>query len=82
MTGAVLLILLAAEGVTIVFKRELLTLHFFIGMLLVGPVLLKLGSTGYRFMKYYTGRCRTCARARLRRHCGCSARSSSPRRHA
>jgi hypothetical protein len=55
MTGAVLLILLAAEGVTIVLKRELLTLHFFIGMLLIGPVLLKLGSTGYRFMKYYTG---------------------------
>src|SRR5579859_2121356 len=55
MTGAVLLILLAAEGVTIVFKRELLTLHFFVGMLLVGPVLLKLGSTCYRFVRYYTG---------------------------
>jgi len=55
MTGAVLLILLAAEGVTIVFKRELLTLHFFIGMLLVGPVLLKLGRPATGFMKYYTG---------------------------
>ena len=55
MTGAVLLLLLAAEGVTIVFKRELLTLHFFIGMLLVGPVLLKIGSTGYRFVSYYAG---------------------------
>lgn len=55
MTGAVLLVLLAAEGVTIAFKRELLTLHFFIGMLLVGPVLLKMGSTGYRFVRYYTG---------------------------
>jgi hypothetical protein len=55
MTGAVSLLLLAAEGVTIVFKRELLTLHFFIGMLLVGPVLLKIGSTGYRFVRYYTG---------------------------
>jgi hypothetical protein len=54
MTGAVLLLLLAAEGVTILFKREMLTLHFFIGMLLVGPVLLKLGSTGYRFVRYYT----------------------------
>jgi len=54
MTGAVLLLLLAAEGVTILLKRELLTLHFFIGMLLAGPVLLKLGSTGYRFVRYYT----------------------------
>jgi hypothetical protein len=55
MTGAVLLALLAAEGVTIAAKRQLLTLHFFIGMLLVGPVLLKIGSTCYRFVRYYTG---------------------------
>jgi hypothetical protein len=55
MTGAVLLVLLAAEGVTILFKRQMLTAHFFIGMLLVGPVLLKMGSTGYRFARYYTG---------------------------
>ena len=55
MTGAVLLLLLAVEGVTIVARRQLLTLHFFIGFLLVGPVLLKLGSTGYRFVRYYTG---------------------------
>jgi hypothetical protein len=55
MTGAVLLVLLGAEGVTILFKREMMTLHFFIGMLLVGPVLLKVGSTGYRFVRYYTG---------------------------
>ncbi len=55
MTGALLLVLLTAEGVTILFKRELMTLHFFVGMLLVGPLLLKLGSTGYRFVRYYTG---------------------------
>jgi hypothetical protein len=55
MTGAALLVLLAAEGLTIVAKRQLLTLHFFLGMLLIGPVLLKLASTGYRFVKYYTG---------------------------
>jgi hypothetical protein len=55
MTGAVLLVLLAAEGVTIVLKRQLLTEHFFIGMLLIGPVLLKLGTTGYRLVRYYTG---------------------------
>lgn len=55
MTGAVLLILLAAEGVTILRVHQLLTLHFFLGFLVIGPVLLKLGSTIYRFVRYYTG---------------------------
>ncbi len=54
-TGAVLLVLFAAEGVTILAVRQLLTLHFFFGMLLIGPVLLKICSTGYRFVRYYTG---------------------------
>ena len=54
-TGAVLLVLFAAEGVTILAVRQLLTLHFFIGMLLIGPVLLKICSTGYRFARYYSG---------------------------
>src|SRR5258708_33025425 len=55
MTGAVLRVLPAAEGVTILRIHQLLTVHFFIGMLLIGPVLLKMGSTGYRFVRYYTG---------------------------
>ena len=55
MTGAVLLVLLAAEGFTILSLRQLLTLHFFIGMLLLGPVALKAGSTMYRFVRYYAG---------------------------
>ena len=38
LTGAVLLLLLAAEGVTILRLGRLLTAHFFIGMLLLGPV--------------------------------------------
>jgi hypothetical protein len=54
-TGAVLLALFAAEGVTILFLNQLLTWHYVIGFLLIGPVLLKLGSTGYRFTRYYTG---------------------------
>lgn len=54
-TGASLLVLLAAEGFTILSVHRLLTLHFFIGMLLVGPVLLKAGSTLYRFTRYYAG---------------------------
>ena len=55
LTGAVLLLLLAAEGLTILQLRSMLTLHFFIGMLLLGPVALKAGSTIYRFARYYTG---------------------------
>jgi hypothetical protein len=57
LTGAVavaLLVLLAAEGVTIPFIGQLLGPHIFIGLLLVPPVALKLASTGYRFARYYT----------------------------
>lgn len=57
LTGAVaaaLLVLLAAEGATIPFIGQLLGPHIFIGMLLIPPVLAKLGSTGYRFARYYT----------------------------
>lgn len=54
-SGAVLFLLLAAEGVTILFIRPLLSAHVFIGMLLLPPVVLKLGSTGWRFLRYYTG---------------------------
>lgn len=55
-TGAVLIVLLAPLGVTIVFIGPLLSEHLFLGLLLVGPVALKLGSTAYRFAGYYTGR--------------------------
>lgn len=54
-TGAVLLVLFAAEGFTILSLTRLLTWHYFLGFLLIGPVLLKLGSTVYRFTRYYTG---------------------------
>ena len=54
-SGAVLFLLLAAEGVTILFIRPLLSTHVFIGMLLIPPVALKLGSTGWRFLRYYSG---------------------------
>jgi hypothetical protein len=50
-----LLVLLAAEGVTIPLIGPLAGPHIFIGMLLIPPVLLKLGSTGYRFARYYGG---------------------------
>ncbi len=55
LTGAVLLAGFAVEGVTILALHRLLTLHFFLGMLLIGPVLLKTASVVYRFARYYTG---------------------------
>jgi hypothetical protein len=55
MTGAVLLILLAVECYTIFRIGRLLTLHVFLGMLLLGPLTLKAGSVIYRFSRYYTG---------------------------
>ena len=54
-TAAVLLVLLAAEGVTLLAIRPLVSAHIFIGMLLLPPVALKLAATGYRFARYYTG---------------------------
>jgi hypothetical protein len=52
-TGAVLIALLAVLGVTIVRIGQLTWLHLFLGFLLLGPVALKLASTGYRFARYY-----------------------------
>jgi hypothetical protein len=55
MTGAVLLAGFAVEGFTILGVRRMLFLHFFVGLLLIGPVLLKIASTLYRFVRYYAG---------------------------
>jgi hypothetical protein len=51
--GVALLVLLAVEGVTILFLRPLLPVHFFVGLVLIPPVSLKLASTGWRFAHYY-----------------------------
>src|ERR1700759_1887630 len=53
-TGALLIVLLAALGGTIVFIGRLLWWHLFLGLVLIGPVALKVASTSYRFMRYYT----------------------------
>jgi hypothetical protein len=53
-SGALLIVLLAALGVTIVLIGRLLWWHLFLGLVLIGPVALKVASTGYRFMRYYT----------------------------
>jgi len=56
LTGAVLLVLLAVEGITLVSLRAMLSWHIFVGVLVVPVVALKLGSTVYRFYRYYTRR--------------------------
>jgi hypothetical protein len=53
--AVILLVLLAAEGATIPFLGSLLDAHILIGMIIVPPLLVKLASTGYRFVRYYTG---------------------------
>lgn len=53
--GVVLLVLFAILGVSIIRIGQLLWLHLFLGVILAGPVAIKLASTGYRFTRYYTG---------------------------
>jgi len=53
-TGILLILLLAVIGVTILRVRQLISVHLFVGLLLIGPVALKMASTGYRFLRYYT----------------------------
>jgi hypothetical protein len=53
MTGAVLLAGFAVEAVTILELHRFMWLHFVVGFLLIGPVALKIGSTLYRFARYY-----------------------------
>jgi hypothetical protein len=55
LTAAVLLVLLAVEGATLVSLQTFISWHIVVGMLLVPIVLLKVGSTGYRFARFYTG---------------------------
>jgi MFS family permease len=51
--AAILLLLLAIEGATLLRLRSLLTVHAFVGMLLIPIVGLKLASTGWRALRYY-----------------------------
>jgi hypothetical protein len=53
--GLVLLILLALETLTTVSLGSYLPVHIFLGLLLLPPLALKLASTSWRFLRYYTG---------------------------
>jgi len=53
--GLVLVVLTVVELATLLLGlHQFLSLHVFIGFVLIPPVLLKLASTGWRFMRYYT----------------------------
>lgn len=54
LAGAVLLVLLVIELVTAARLQTLLVAHVVAGVVLAGPLIVKLGSTGYRFVRYYT----------------------------
>jgi hypothetical protein len=53
--AALLILLLAVEGATLLQLTSLLTVHAFVGMLLIPIVALKLGSTSWRVLRYYRG---------------------------
>ncbi len=53
--GVLLIVLFAVLGITILQIRQLISVHLFLGLLLLGPVALKMASTGYRFVRYYAG---------------------------
>jgi membrane protein DedA with SNARE-associated domain len=53
--AAVLFVLLFLEGLTLPRIGSFVALHVIIGLVLIPPVLVKLGSTSWRFMRYYTG---------------------------
>ncbi len=54
--GMSLLAMLAVEGYTVLDVRGMITLHIFLGIMLVGPILLKTATTMYRFVRYYQGK--------------------------
>jgi len=54
LAGAVLLVLILVELVSSASLHTLLPIHIFVGMGLSVPLAVKLGSTGYRFLRYYT----------------------------
>ncbi len=54
LTGSVLLVLLFVEGVTVLQVGSLIVPHIVIGVALLAPVLLKLATTGWKIIRYYT----------------------------
>jgi hypothetical protein len=54
LASLVLLVLIIVELLTSAFLRLWLPTHTVVGVLLAGPLLVKIGSTGWRFLRYFT----------------------------
>lgn len=54
-TGIVLVVLFFLEGLTLPVITRYITWHIVLGLALIPPVLLKIGSTSWRFTRYYLG---------------------------
>jgi len=53
--GLVLIVLTGVELATLLFGlHRFLSLHVFVGLVLIPPIALKLATTGWRFTRYYT----------------------------
>jgi len=55
LAGAILLVLLLIELLTVMSLRALMSIHVAVGIGLAMPLTVKLASTGYRFLRYCTG---------------------------
>jgi len=55
LAGSILLVLLLIELLSVVSLRALMSIHVAVGIGLAMPLTVKLASTGYRFVRYYTG---------------------------
>jgi hypothetical protein len=53
LAGAALLALILVEFATTTNIGALLSVHVFVGIMLTGPLAVKMASTGYRFLRYY-----------------------------
>jgi len=53
--AAILFLLLFVEGVTILQIGGLISTHVFVGVLLLPPLLIKIGATSWRFLRFYSG---------------------------
>jgi hypothetical protein len=78
--GALLLVGILGEFATLVLGlQRTLPAHILLGVALIPIVALKLGSTGWRMIRYYTKDPATDGKARHARSCAGSRRSSSAR---
>ena len=54
-TALALVALIGVQLITVLALESMIRIHLFVGVVLLGPVVLKLSTTGYRFVRYYAG---------------------------